>query len=154
MKKALSILLCVLLLLPCTAAFAADTQSTTLRYSVSARISFVGYDGVRLILQTDVGQTLKEPAHEEIAGYTFIGWVHEETGELWDFSAPVTAHMTLTARYVKNAEPTPAPTASPTGGAGNTPKTGSTTRVPQSTAALALSAAALLVLLKKQKKEQ
>lgn len=104
MKKTASILISILLLLSCmipVTAFA-ETQSTTLHYSVSATVVYVDYDGSQTTQKVDVGNTLKEPGHKDRIGYTFLGWKDESTGNFWNFENPVENHLTLTACYSEN----------------------------------------------------
>lgn len=95
----LSLLIC-LCLYP-SVAFA-ETQSTTLHYSVSATVVYVDYDGTQTTQKVDVGNTLKEPGHKDRIGYTFLGWKDESTGNFWNFENPVENHLTLTACYSEN----------------------------------------------------
>lgn len=104
MKKTASILISILFLLSCmmpVTAFA-ETQSTTLHYSVSATVVYVDYDGTQTTQKVDVGNTLKEPGHKNRIGYTFLGWKDKSTGNFWNFENPVENHLTLTACYSEN----------------------------------------------------
>lgn len=101
MKKTIIFILCVLLLLPCIVSFAtsADTQSTTVRYSVSPTVIYMDYDGTRTIQKVETGSTLKEPAHKGMSGYTFLGWKNLATGVYWDFRDTVEDNLELVACY-------------------------------------------------------
>lgn len=83
----------------------ADSQSTTVKYSVKATVIYVEYDGVQTVQKVTVGSTLKEPAHKEKAGSRFLGWQNKDTGLFWNFQDPVTDHLTLIASYetIKNS---------------------------------------------------
>ena len=45
------------------------------------------------------GACAQEPEAPERAGWSFLGWYAEGAGEAWDFSAPVTQALKLTARW-------------------------------------------------------
>lgn len=77
----------------------ADSQSTTVRYSVPATVIYQDYDGTSTTQKVDVGTILKAPTAKGKPGCLFEGWKDEKTGLLWDFKVPVTEHMTLTASY-------------------------------------------------------
>lgn len=77
----------------------ADSQSTTIRYCVPATVIYMDYDGTSTTQKVDVGTKLKAPVPKGKPGCTFSGWKNEKTGLLWDFSQPVTEHLTLTADY-------------------------------------------------------
>ncbi|PJM74841.1 InlB B-repeat-containing protein [Bifidobacterium simiarum] len=49
------------------------------------------------------GQKATQPANPTRAGYTFAGWYNGKTK--YDFNKPVTANLTLTAQWTKNAVP-------------------------------------------------
>lgn len=100
MKKILPFVLGVLLLL-CAVPMAAwaDSQSTTVRYAVQAVVVYRDYDGTSATQRVDVGTVLQAPKPKGRPGCLFEGWRNEKTGRLWDFSQPVTEHMTLTASY-------------------------------------------------------
>ena len=77
----------------------ADSQSTTVKYSVKATVIYVEYDGVQTVQKVTVGSTLKEPTHKEKVGSRFLGWQNKDTGLFWNFQDPVTDHLTLIASY-------------------------------------------------------
>ena len=84
----------------------AGTQSTTVRYSVPAKVTFIDGDA-QTVQEVPVGTVLEAPALADKPGYTFLGWLNEATGELWDFSNPVEDHMTLVAQYEQVEAPMP-----------------------------------------------
>lgn len=48
------------------------------------------------------GQTVNRPADDPVReGYNFLGWVNSSTGNLFDFSTPVTTNYTLVAKWEK-----------------------------------------------------
>ena len=98
----------ILLLLFCMAPVTAlaDSQSTTVRYSVPATIIYQDHDGTSTTQKVEVGTLLKAPQPKERPGYAFAGWRDAATGLLWDFTQPVTEHLTLVASYVKLPEDT------------------------------------------------
>ncbi|MBT1167158.1 InlB B-repeat-containing protein [Bifidobacterium simiarum] len=49
------------------------------------------------------GAKVKQPANPTRGGYTFAGWYYGNAK--WDFNRGVTANITLTAKWTKNAEP-------------------------------------------------
>lgn len=103
MKKTISCIISFLLLLSCMTPIIvlADSQSTTVHYSVPATVIYMDYDGTSTTQKVDVGTLLKAPAAKGKVGYTFNGWKNEKTGQLWDFSQPVMEHLTLIADYSK-----------------------------------------------------
>lgn len=80
---------------------AEDTQSTTLKYTVSAVVKYVTDNSTIIMSNVNYGDTLIAPEVPVKNGYKFIGWQVEETGELWDFNNVVKEHMTLIAKYEK-----------------------------------------------------
>lgn len=106
MKRFVTILLSMMLLFPCIASIviSADTQSTTVSYSVSPTVIYMDYDGTRTIQKVEAGSTLKEPAHKGMSGYTFLGWKDLNTGDYWDFSSIVEDNLTLVACYSESEE--------------------------------------------------
>lgn len=101
MKKIIACIISILFLLSCMAPVAAlaDSQSTTIRYCVPATVIYMDYDGTSTTQKVDVGTKLKAPVPKGKPGCTFSGWKNKKTGLLWDFSQPVTEHLTLTADY-------------------------------------------------------
>lgn len=57
-----------------------------------------GDDTPNTILQVAYGNYIDEPAAPEKAGYDFVGW-KTQSGELFDFSQPITENITLVATY-------------------------------------------------------
>lgn len=101
MKKIILCIISSLFLLSCMAPVTAlaDSQSTTVSYSVPATVIYMDYDRTSTTQKVEVGTKLIEPAPKGKPGYTFSGWKNEKTGQLWDFTQPVTEHLTLTAVY-------------------------------------------------------
>ena len=101
MKKIHIFLVSILLLLSCVIPITAlaDSQSTTVTYSVAATVIYRDYDGTSTTQKVDVGTILKEPKAKGKPGCLFEGWRNEKTGLLWNFAEPVTEHMILTAGY-------------------------------------------------------
>lgn len=83
---------------------AEDTQSTTLKYTVSAVVKYVTDNSTIIMSNVNYGDTLIAPEVPVKNGYKFIGWQVEETGELWDFNNVVKEHMTLIAMYEKTTD--------------------------------------------------
>lgn len=94
------VLFCVFLGFP-TQIFAEDSQTTTVKYTVSAKIRFINDGTEDTIMSVDVGHSISEPSHLKKDGYTFLGWQDEETGQFWNFSNTITRNMTLIAKYQK-----------------------------------------------------
>lgn len=103
MKKILIVVLC---LIPCFTCMDihADSQTTLVRYTVQARVVY-SCRGHNLVMYLDCGSYLKEPSHDEVSGYTFIGWRNKTTGEWFDFNQPIEGNVELEAIY-KKAETT------------------------------------------------
>lgn len=101
MKRRIFLLLSIVFLLAGVMPMSifADSQSTTVTYSVKAIVTYIEYDGVQTVQKVTVGTTLKEPAHKDKAGSSFLGWQNKDTGLFWNFQDPVTDHLTLVARY-------------------------------------------------------
>lgn len=76
-------------------------QKAELKYEILARITMKYDDGQIKYDEIHVGELIKEPEVQTKKGYEFLGWYNEETGEKWDFSAPVKNHTTLVAKYKK-----------------------------------------------------
>lgn len=101
MKKLISILITIMLLLSGITPIMAseDTKSVNLHYSVSAKVTYLEYDGTSTTQKVDVGTILKEPKHKGRTGHTFQGWKNQATGQFWNFNDPVEEHLTLIACY-------------------------------------------------------
>lgn len=80
---------------------AEDSQVTTLKYVVSAKVKYVTDNTTMNIEDVQCGDTLKEPDNPQKDGYKFIGWQDEETGKFWNFKDAVERNMTLIARFEK-----------------------------------------------------
>ena len=78
----------------------ADTQSTTVYYSVPATV-VISDNGVQTIQKVPVGDTIICPPPSTQPGYTFIGWLNQATGEFWNADDTVKDNMTLIAIYEK-----------------------------------------------------
>ena len=80
-------------------------------------VTFDANGGSAVEAQTvEEGETATEPAEPTRSGYTFHGWQLE--GEDYDFAAPVTGNITLTASWTQDyvppvVVPTPTPTQEP-----------------------------------------
>ena len=83
---------------------AEDSQSTTLKYTVSAMVKYVTDNSTIIMSNVNYGDKLIAPEVPVKNGYKFIGWQVEETGELWDFNSVVKEHMTLIAIYEKTTD--------------------------------------------------
>ena len=104
----------------CTASVIADSEGN-LYYSNDSgsifalsgvegcRVSFkVGAGNVDFTAMPAKGKKMVEPDNPTREGYTFGGWfVDYECTTAWDFNNPVTADMTLYAKWDKNPEPKP-----------------------------------------------
>ena len=73
--------------------------------SQAHRVKFDTQGGSSVKDQTPAsGSTITKPADPTREGYTFAGWFTDEAcTEAYDFSSPVTADVTLYAKWVKNA---------------------------------------------------
>ena len=168
MRKIQTFFISFLLLLSCITSVTAlaDSQSTTVRYSVPAIVIYKDYDGTSTTQKVKVGTVLKAPKAKGKPGCVFEGWIDEKTGLLWDFATPVTEHMTLTASYseldAKKAEQTDGNTGSSaqkkdtSGTTVNSPKTGDTSCLYGYESMVMLSVTAMVALLyaRKKKKEE
>ena len=74
-------------------------------------VAFVTGEGGSTVEAQEVpdGQAAQEPQAPTREGYTFGGWYDNPqfVGEYYDFAAPVTAPLTLYAKWTKNAPPVP-----------------------------------------------
>ena len=86
---------------------AEDSQVTTLKYVVSAKVKYVTDNTTMNIEDVQCGDVLKEPDNPQKDGYKFIGWQDEETGKFWDFNDAVERNMTLIARFEKISDKVP-----------------------------------------------
>lgn len=78
----------------------ADEATVPLTYAVSAKITLINGDISYVIKLDDCGR-ISEPAHYQIEGYEFVGWMNVETGKMWNFNDVVSTNMTLKAVYRK-----------------------------------------------------
>lgn len=104
MKKLFLAVMSIFLLVITMPVHAEDSQSTTLRYTVSAMVKYVTDNSTIIMTNVNCGDTLIPPEAPVKNGYKFIGWQVEETGELWDFNNVVKEHMTLIAMYEKTTD--------------------------------------------------
>lgn len=79
----------------------AESKQTTLYYTVQATVIYRDYDGTQTTQKVEPGSLLKEPQPKGKPNCTFEGWRNEKTGKLWNFSDPVTEHLTLVASYIE-----------------------------------------------------
>ena len=78
----------------------ADEATVPLTYAVSAKITLINGDISYVIKLDDCGR-ISEPAHYQMEGYEFVGWMNVETGKMWNFNDVVSTNMTLKAVYRK-----------------------------------------------------
>lgn len=104
MKKLFLAVMSIFLLVITMPVHAEDTQSTTLKYTVSAVVKYVTDNSSIIMSNVNYGYTLIAPEVPVKNGYKFIGWQVEETGELWDFNNVVKEPMTLIAMYEKTTD--------------------------------------------------
>lgn len=78
----------------------ADEATVPVTYAVSAKITLINGDISYVIELKDSGR-ISEPAHYQIEGYEFVGWMNVETGKMWNFNDVVNTNMTLKAVYRK-----------------------------------------------------
>lgn len=94
----------------------ADEATVPLTYAVSAKITLINGD-ISYVIELDDCGRISEPAHYQMEGYEFVGWMNVETGKLWDFNDVVNTNMTLKAVYRKleTASSSQVPSASQSG---------------------------------------
>lgn len=78
----------------------ADEATVSVSYAVSVKITLINGDISSVIKLDDCGR-ISEPAHYQMDGYEFVGWMNVETGKMWDFNDVVNSNMTLKAMYRK-----------------------------------------------------
>lgn len=78
----------------------ADEATVSVTYAVSVKITLVNGDISSVIKLDDCGR-ISEPAHYQMDGYEFVGWMNVETGKMWNFNDVVNTNMTLKAVYRK-----------------------------------------------------
>lgn len=78
----------------------ADEATVPVTYAVSAKITLINGD-ISYVIELDDSGRISEPAHYQIEGYEFVGWMNVETGKMWNFNDVVNTNMTLKAVYRK-----------------------------------------------------
>ena len=74
------------------------------KLSGGVKVSFETGEGSKVDFQTTADGKLVKPADPTRDGYTFGGWYTDEAcTQAYDFSTPVTADLTLYAKWTKNA---------------------------------------------------
>ena len=81
-----------------------NDSGTLFKLNSGVKVSFETGEGSKVDFQTTADGKLVKPADPTREGYTFGGWYTDEAcTEAYDFSTPVTADMTLYAKWTKNA---------------------------------------------------
>ena len=82
-----------------------NDSGTLFKLNAGVKVSFSAGEGSKVDFQTTAANgSIAKPADPIREGYTFAGWYTDEAcTEAYDFSAAVTADMTLYAKWVKNA---------------------------------------------------
>ena len=82
-----------------------NDSGTLFKLNAGVKVSFSAGEGSKVDFQTTAADgSIAKPADPTREGYTFAGWYTDEAcTEAYDFSAAVTADMTLYAKWVKNA---------------------------------------------------
>lgn len=78
----------------------AEEATVPVMYAVSVKITLINGDISSVIKLDDCGR-ISEPAHYQMDGYEFVGWMNVETGKMWNFNDVVNTNMTLKAVYRK-----------------------------------------------------
>lgn len=78
----------------------AEEATVPVMYAVSAKITLIDGDISSVVELDECGQ-ISEPAHYQMDGYEFVGWMNVETGKMWNFNDVVNTNMTLKAVYRK-----------------------------------------------------
>ena len=78
----------------------ADEATVPLTYAVSAKITLIDGD-ISSVVELDECGRISEPAHYQMEGYEFVGWMNVDTGKMWNFNDVVSTNMTLKAVYRK-----------------------------------------------------
>lgn len=78
----------------------AEEATVPVMYAVSAKITLIDGD-ISSVVELDECGRINEPAHYQMDGYEFVGWMNVETGKMWDFNDVVNTNMTLKAMYRK-----------------------------------------------------
>lgn len=94
----------------------ADEATVPVTYAVSAKITLINGD-ISYVIELDDSGRISEPAHYQMEGYEFVGWMNVETGKMWNFNDVVSTNMTLKAVYRKleTASSSQVPSTSPSG---------------------------------------
>lgn len=81
-----------------------NDSGTLFKLSGGVKVSFETGEGSKVDFQTTADGKLVKPADPTRDGYTFGGWYTDEAcTQAYDFSTPVTADLTLYAKWTKNA---------------------------------------------------
>lgn len=78
----------------------AEEATVPVMYAVSAKITLIDGD-ISSVVELDECGRISEPAHYQMDGYEFVGWMNVETGKMWNFNDVVNTNMTLKAVYRK-----------------------------------------------------
>ena len=94
----------------------AEEVTVPLTYAVSAKITLINGD-ISYVIELDDCGRISEPAHYQMEGYEFVGWMNVETGKMWNFNDVVSTNMTLKAVYrkIETASSSQVPSASQSG---------------------------------------
>lgn len=81
-----------------------NDSGTLFKLSGGVKVSFETGEGSKVDFQTTADGKLVKPTDPTRDGYTFGGWYTDEAcTQAYDFSTPVTADLTLYAKWTKNA---------------------------------------------------
>lgn len=81
-----------------------NDSGTLFKLSGGVKVSFETGEGSKVDFQTTADGKLVKPANPTRDGYAFGGWYTDEAcTQAYDFSTPVTADLTLYAKWTKNA---------------------------------------------------
>ena len=81
-----------------------NDSGTLFKLSGGVKVSFETGEGSKVDFQTTADGKLVKPADPTRDGYTFGGWYTDEScTQAYDFGTPVTADLTLYAKWTKNA---------------------------------------------------
>ena len=81
-----------------------NDSGTLFKLNGGIKVSFETGEGSKVDFQTTADGKLVKPADPTREGYTFGGWYTDEAcTQAYDFSTPVTADLTLYAKWTKNA---------------------------------------------------
>ena len=81
-----------------------NDSGTLFKLNGGVKVSFETGEGSKVDFQTTADGKLVKPADPTRDGYTFGGWYTDEAcTQAYDFSTPVTADLTLYAKWTKNA---------------------------------------------------